>query len=199
MEIIKKAFGSVVTNCYIVKTDAGELVIDPGEGSYGWIKQNTSNILAVLNTHAHYDHVFDDGLLQADGLKVYIHKDDDFMLNSTQHGLLPTPCKADVLASDGDEFKFGANDEVSVKFHHFAGHTPGCCMLEIGGVMFSGDFLFNGSIGRYDFPFSSAVEMKKSLLKALKIEENFTLYPGHGVSTTLFNERETMEYFLRYL
>ena len=63
---------------------------------------------------------------------------------------------------------------VEVKFHHFPGHCPGCSMIEIGDVMFSGDFLFHNSIGRYDFPYSSPSDMKKSLEKMKLLKDDKT-------------------------
>lgn len=198
MKILSKAFGAVMTNCYILKDELGEIVIDPGEGSYTWIKKHCKNILAVLNTHGHYDHTYDDALLQEDGCKIYIHKDDAFWIINDPMGLVKS-CSPDVLVNGDDEFKIG---NFVVKFHHFPGHTPGCCMVEINDVMFSGDFLFLGSIGRYDFPFSNRKDMKNSLQKIKTISQksqNFTLYPGHGAITTLDKERDTIEYFLNHM
>ena len=63
------------------------------------------------------------------------------------------------------------NEGVKVKFHHFPGHTPGCSMIEINRTFFSGDFIFKGTIGRFDFPNSSSTQMKKSLNKILGILE----------------------------
>ena len=60
MEILSKPCGDFMTNCYILKGKSGEIVIDPGQGSFAWITQNTDRILAVLNTHGHFDHTFDD-------------------------------------------------------------------------------------------------------------------------------------------
>ena len=71
-------------------------------------------------------------------------------------------------------------------------------MIKINGTVFSGDVLFKGSIGRYDFPYSNADDMKNSLLKILQIKENFEIYPGHGQKSNLNDERKTIEYFLRF-
>jgi len=65
--------------------------------------------------------------------------------------------------------------------------------------MLSGDFLFEGSIGRWDFPYSSGEEMIKSLRKAMKIEEDYTLYPGHGLPTTLKREQQHMPQWINYI
>ena len=195
MQILKKAFGEYVTNCYIVKGERGDLVIDPGEGSFDWVMQNTGKIAAVLNTHGHFDHVYDDAKLQRAGAKIYIHEDDAFMLRADPFETMPEPIEADVLVK-GQEQSFEIAG-FNVKFSLFAGHTPGSCMIEAGGVIFSGDVIFKGSIGRWDFPFSSGEQMKESLHKILQIEGDFTLYPGHGPNTSLAAERQNLKYFLQ--
>lgn len=195
MQILKKAFGEYATNCYILKGEQGDLVIDPGEGSFDWVMQNTGKIAAVLNTHGHFDHVYDDAKLQRTGAKIYIHEEDAFMLRVDPFETMPEPLQPDVLVSDGQEFVLGG---FNVKFHLFAGHTPGSCMIEAGGVIFSGDVVFKGSIGRWDFPFSNVAQMRESLHKILQIEGDFTLYPGHGANTSLAAERQNLKYFLQF-
>ena len=196
MKILTKAFGEYVTNCYILKGEQGDLVIDPGEGSFDWVMQNTGKIAAVLNTHGHYDHVYDDAKLQRAGAKIYIHEKDAFMLRADPFETLQEPLQPDVLVSDGQEFVLGG---FNVKFHLFAGHTPGSCMIEADGAIFSGDVIFKGSIGRWDFPFSSGAQMRESLHKILQIRGDFTLYPGHGPNTSLAAERQNLKYFLQLL
>lgn len=195
MQILKKAFGEYVTNCYILKGEQGDLVIDPGEGSFDWVMQNTGKIAAVLNTHGHFDHVYDDAKLQRAGAKIYIHEEDAFMLRADPFETMPEPIEADVLVKGQEQSLEIAG--FNVKFSLFAGHTPGSCMIEAGGVIFSGDVIFKGSIGRWDFPFSSGEQMRESLHKILQIEGDFTLYPGHGPNTSLAAERQNLKYFLQ--
>ena len=195
MQILKKAFGEYATNCYILKGEQGDLVIDPGQGSFDWVMQNTGKIAAVLNTHGHFDHVYDDAKLQRAGAKIYIHEDDAFMLRADPFETMPESIEADVLVK-GQEQSFEIAG-FNVKFSLFAGHTPGSCMIEAGGAIFSGDVIFKGSIGRWDFPFSSGAQMRESLHKILQIKGDFTLYPGHGANTSLQAERQNLKYFLQ--
>ncbi|WP_298834691.1 MBL fold metallo-hydrolase [uncultured Campylobacter sp.] len=197
MQILKKAFGEYVTNCYILKGEQGDLVIDPGQGSYDWVMQNTGKIAAVLNTHGHFDHVYDDAKLQRMGAKIYIHEDDAFMLRADPFETMPESIEADVLIKGQEQSLEIAG--FNVKFSLFAGHTPGSCMIEVDGVVFSGDVIFKGSIGRWDFPFSSGAQMRESLHKILQIKGDFTLYPGHGPNTSLQAERQNLKYFLQLL
>ncbi len=197
MQILKKAFGEYATNCYILKGEQGDLVIDPGESSFDWVMQNTEKIAAVLNTHGHFDHVYDDAKLQRAGAKIYIHESDAFMLRADPFETMPEPIEADVLVKGQEQSLEIAG--FNVKFSLFAGHTPGSCMIEAGGVIFSGDVIFKGSIGRWDFPFSSGAQMRESLHKILQIEGDFTLYPGHGANTSLVAEKQNLKYFLQLL
>ena len=195
MQILKKAFGEYATNCYILKGEQDDLVIDPGEGSFDWVMQNTGKIAAVLNTHGHFDHVYDDAKLQRAGAKIYIHESDAFMLRVDPFETMPESIEADVLIKGQEQSLEIAG--FNVKFSLFAGHTPGSCMIEAGGVIFSGDVVFKGSIGRWDFPFSSGAQMRESLHKILQIKGDFTLYPGHGANTSLAAERQNLKYFLQ--
>ena len=195
MKILKKAFGEYVTNCYIVKGEQGDLVIDPGQGSFDWVMQNTGKIAAVLNTHGHFDHVYDDAKLQRMGAKIYIHEEDAFMLRADPFETMPESIEADVLIKGQEQSLEIAG--FNVKFSLFAGHTPGSCMIKVDGVIFSGDVIFKGSIGRWDFPFSSGAQMRESLHKILQIKGDFTLYPGHGPNTSLAAERQNLKYFLQ--
>lgn len=199
MEILRKSFGNAVTNCYVVKSKSSSIIIDPGEGAYKWAYENATNLAGIFLTHGHYDHVHDAKFFKDQNFKTYIHKLDSFMVENASVNM-PNPFKPDFLVDDNGKFDV---EGFGVKFHHFPGHSPGCCMLEVAyndeRVMFSGDFLFKGSVGRWDFIYSDANLMKESLKKALMIKENFILYPGHGFNTTFDDERETIEYFLGIL
>jgi len=201
MQILKQSCGSYQTNCYIVCKNGFELIIDPGVGAYHFATQNTKNPIAIINTHGHFDHVFDNySLKNLFNIDVFIHKDDKFMLESDF-------CNAgyelvfDAKSIGGEKFSNTKIDigEFEVEFMHFAGHTPGCCMVRVDDIIFSGDFLFSGSIGRYDFPYSNKFDMIKSLQKCLKIQGDFTLYPGHGHPTTLKVEQKNLPFWLKQL
>ena len=106
------------------------------------------------------------------------------------------PSHADV-AVDGDQSFL--IEGIEVKFLHFPGHTPGCSAILIGNALFSGDFIFKNSIGRYDFPYSSSEQMRQSLEKFLKIEADWEIFPGHGGSTTLKVEQKNVPYWFSFL
>ncbi len=197
MEIKIQPMGQTQTNCYIVTIDNKELIIDPGINATSWVLNNALNPIAILNTHGHFDHVWSNAELQKE-LKVplYIPKDDAFMLSKCPLGQTPPQSKADILVDGDEELTI---EGIKVQYRHFPGHTPGNSIIEIEDIWFSGDFLFQQSIGRWDFPFSSGEAMIKSLEKAMKIEGDFTLYPGHGMSTTLKQEQKGMPMWLEYV
>ena len=197
MEIKIQPMGATQTNCYIVTIDNKDFIIDPGMNATSWVLNNTTNPVAILNTHGHYDHVWSNAELKEKlKIPIYINKDDAFMLENCVLGQNPPKSKADILV-DGDELL--TINGIKVQYRHFAGHTPGNSIIEIKDVWFSGDFLFQQSIGRWDFPFSSGEAMAKSLEKAMKINDDFTVYPGHGMSTTLKQEQRGMPMWLNYV
>ena len=189
MDIKVQPMGDYQTNCYIVTVDGKDIVIDPGVNSLSWVKSNVKNPIAVLNTHGHFDHIWSNqAVKEALNVKLYTPKDDEFMLTLDPYGLGMPPSYADVLVNPDEELEI---EGIKIKFHHFPGHTPGCSVIEINGSLFSGDFIFSGTIGRFDFPMSNASDMKKSLQKILEWEDNYHIYPGHGSKTTLSNEVQT--------
>ncbi len=199
MGIKIQPMGDYQTNCYIVTVNDKDFIIDPGVGATKWVLQNTKNPVAILNTHGHFDHVWSNKELSEKlNLKIYAPKDDNFMLEKDPYGFGMTPSCADILVKPDEEFDF---DGIKVKFHHFPGHTPGCSAIELDGNLFTGDFIFNGTIGRTDFPFSSPLKMKQSIDKILKWDKNkdFIIYPGHGHPTSLNQERESLLNWKNYL
>ncbi|MFX4266781.1 MBL fold metallo-hydrolase [Aliarcobacter butzleri] len=197
MEIKLHPMGDYQTNCYIVTIDNKDIIIDPGVGALSWIEANAKNPIAVLNTHGHFDHVWSNQIVKETfDIKLYTPKDDSFMLTLNPYNMGMPPSYADVLVNPDEEIEL---EGIKVKFHHFPGHTPGCSAIEIENSLFSGDFIFKGTIGRFDFPNSDAKLMKKSINKILTWKNNFHVYPGHGDKTTLQNEIETLKQWERHI
>jgi glyoxylase-like metal-dependent hydrolase (beta-lactamase superfamily II) len=194
MEIKIQPMGATQTNCYIFTIEGKDFIVDPGMGSAKWILDNTTNPVAILNTHGHFDHVWSNKEVQvALKIPIYCPKDDAFMLDKCPLGQPTPPSKADYLVQDDETLNIKG---VKIKFRHFPGHTPGCSIIEINDVWFCGDFLFEKSIGRWDFPFSNGEHMVQSLEKAMQIKEDFTIYPGHGLSSTLKEEQKNIPYWI---
>lgn len=197
MQIKHKACGSYGTNCYIVSINDKDIIIDPGMDAVNWVSKNVHNPIAILNTHGHFDHVWSNAELSLKfNIPIYAPKNDIFMLENDPFSQ-GTPQSHANFVVDGDETL--DIDGISVKFFLFPGHTPGCSCILIGEALFSGDFIFKNSIGRFDFPYSDAKQMQQSLEKFLKIEANWDIYPGHGDKTTLKEEQKNVPYWFNYL
>lgn len=203
---LRKSFGIYETNCYIVQTPQGELIVDPGMGSASWVLESSSNPLAILLTHGHFDHIYDVAKIKVarPEIPLYCPNDDRFMLESDcfDTGLTPYMLGArDVLVPcEKGEWAFDIAG-IACRFIHFPGHTPGCSVIVIGDKMYSGDFIFKRSIGRYDFPYSSAADMRESLVRFSVLElggsgDSTEIFPGHGESTLLGYERENVKLWI---
>ena len=197
MTIKVQPMGPYQTNCYIVTKDGKDIIIDPGVGAASWVKENVTNPIAILNTHGHFDHVWSNAELQKElGVKLYTPKDDVMLLSESSWMPDLPPSTPDVVIEGDEELDL---DGIKVKYRHFPGHTPGNSTIEIGDAMFSGDFIFQKSIGRTDFPFSNPADMKKSLEKFQKLDFDKIIYPGHGGTTSIKEEQQYTPYWIQQL
>ena len=186
--------GELRVNCYIIadpKTSKA-MVIDPG-AQIGHIlpiiQNNGFDVQYIVNTHAHYDHVGVNGPLQEiTGAPIYMHSLEFPILEIMRgwgHVDSPIP---DETIDEGDLFQVGS---MEFKVMHTPGHSPGGVSLCGEGLVFTGDTLFYGCVGRYDLPGSSKADLKKSLEKLMKLPDKTIVYPGHDVTTTIGAERRT--------
>ena len=197
MNIKSKPMGVYQTNCYIVEVNGEEFIIDPGMGATSWVLENVKNPIAILNTHGHFDHIWSNQELKEKlQIPIYVPKDDEFMLKDDPFAQGTPPSQADVIVVGDEEFDI---DGVKVKYLHFPGHTPGCSAILIEDTLFSGDFVFKGSIGRVDFPYSNPDDMRQSIEKFLHVEENWTVLSGHGEPTTVKAEQKTLPMWLNHI
>ncbi|WP_024955332.1 MBL fold metallo-hydrolase [Sulfurospirillum arcachonense] len=197
MNITCQPMGMLQTNCYIIENDGKEIIIDPGIEATNWVLANVENPIAILNTHGHFDHVWSNAELKEKlNIPIYVPIDDAFMLKDDPFGQGTPSSQADVLVTGDQEFDIAG---LKITYMHFPGHTPGCSAILIENSLFSGDFIFKGSIGRVDFPYSSPEDMKKSIQKLLHVEENWIVYPGHGESTTVFAEKQVLPMWINMI
>ncbi|KIM10676.1 MAG: beta-lactamase [Sulfuricurvum sp. PC08-66] len=194
MTVQSHPMGPYQTNCYIATVDGKDFIIDPGVDALEWIVAHTQNPVAILNTHGHFDHVWSNAAVQAHfNIPIYCPKADIFFLSHDPFGQGTPPSHCD-YPIEGDHTVLIAG--IEVEFLHFAGHTPGCSMIRIGDVMFSGDFIFQNSIGRYDFPYSDADAMRQSLKRFMTLPYDMPLYAGHGRPTSIAAEQPNIPYWL---
>ncbi len=197
MKIQMEPMGEYQTNCYIVTIDDKDIIIDPGIGATPWVIQRVNNPVAILNTHAHFDHVWSNqALAEQLNIPIYCPEADCFMLEEDPLHRGAPKSEADVEVTPDQIINI---EGIEVQFHFFPGHTPGCSAIEIENTLFSGDFIFAGSIGRVDFPFSNPKDMKESINKVLSWKKDIKIYTGHGNPTTLNNERASLRNWLNYI
>jgi hydroxyacylglutathione hydrolase len=187
--------GPFASNCYIVgdETTHEGMIIDPGAQAgqiLKKVKEHGLDIKMIVLTHTHPDHI---GAVKAvkDATKalVMVHEDDAYGLQSPSPmaGPQSQPGKPDRLLKSGDSLKIG---NLSFLVLHTPGHSPGGICLFGGGVVFSGDTLFQGSIGRSDFPGGSQTQLLNSIhTKLMILPDNTPVYPGHGPDTTIAYEK----------
>ncbi len=198
MQIIPiKSFGWA--NSYALTSDGVRaIVIDPYQPK---IQENLQKLglqaTHVLLTHCHFDHVGGVAALQGLGARVYCSEQEKPLVGTPADmheafGLARNPFQVDETLSDGQKISLvGIEVEVLLT----PGHTAGsCCYLitkkEGGKSLFTGDTLFQDSIGRTDFPTGNYEQMKASLRRLRHLEGDMTVYPGHNDETTLERERQ---------
>ena len=196
MLVKKKAMGEYRTNCYILDFKEFEIIIDSGVDSLGWIIENVRNPIAVLLTHGHFDHMWDSyKVARKYNIPIYINKNDEVLLKNDIFGRGIESYQPEFVKLLENNSEIYLN-KVKIQFHHVAGHSEGSSIIEIEKSYFCGDLIFQGSIGRFDFPYSDSKKMKNSLEMALKLNENFPIYSGHGEDTTIKDEKENLKMWI---
>ena len=207
MKIKRFIGGSCVANSYVLFSESsGKAVLFDScgvvEKIIEMIKKMNLSLEGIFLTHGHFDHILSlSELKKRTSAKIYIHKDEEKFLSDASLNLSGldeenSACyenvNADVLLSDGDTVVF---DDIKIEVIHTPGHTTGCVCYKIDDVLFSGDTLFKQSIGRSDFPTGDYAEEIMSIKKRLMcLDDDVKVYPGHGFSTTIGNERRENPY-----
>ncbi len=209
------------TNCYVVATGPGQecVVVDPGkdaaQGVADVVREHNLKPVSVLVTHGHVDHMWCVAPVAGSyDATAYIHPDDRHLLANPMAAMSPET--AGMLL--GGKYEFAEPDSVAelgdgqrlelagLEFlvDHTPGHTEGSVTFrspyqqdDVAEVMFSGDLLFAGSIGRTDLPGGDHPTMLRSLTdKVLTLPDNIVVLPGHGEQTSIGRERATNPYLL---
>lgn len=180
---------------YVLADDRGDaILIDPsrGEGeAMATIRDHGLRLLEILNTHGHPDHVFDNARLQEETrARIAIHAADAYRLDPATRptGMLEPPKSvADDLIAEGP---LAYLRDVKIQALHTPGHTEGsvCFYLPTDALLFSGDVLFAGTVGRIDLPGGDARLMESSLARVAALPPATRVFPGHGPATTIGGE-----------
>lgn len=211
--------GYVSTNCYVFGKPEEAVLVDPGGPEVTTIVkkllEKEIEVKHVIVTHGHFDHLgwAADVMKLVEGAKVYLHEAEkpavEPFLNRmvTEWGLPACELREpDVWVREGDILKMAG---MKYKVIHTPGHSPGSAVFQLiekeDGLStnlnidsaFVGDLVFQGSIGRFDLPFSSGDDMKESLVKIMEIlPKHSELFPGHGNITDMGTELDTNPYLM---
>jgi glyoxylase-like metal-dependent hydrolase (beta-lactamase superfamily II) len=193
--------GALETNCYLVYCEETRdcAIIDPGadhEKIILAVADLELKPVIVLNTHGHVDHIgANSEIVRKYAVPLAMHSADTGMLQVSDYielslllGARNSP-PPDRLLAEGDEIVIG---RTSLRVIHIPGHTPGSVGFVAAGVLFSGDTLFCGGVGRTDLPGGSWKDLERSIReRILTLPEETIVLPGHGPWTTIEQERNS--------
>ncbi|MEK7597534.1 MAG: MBL fold metallo-hydrolase [Patescibacteria group bacterium] len=199
MRIVKYSLGQLQANCYFLIEDGNCLVIDPADDAsfiLEELQRRQLNLVGMLATHGHFDHVMAVGEIQQSmNLPLHIHQDDKFLIDkleqTAKHFLGYKPIILPIKKIENLNIENLLKIENwKLKIIHTPGHTPGSCCFYIKeeNALFTGDTLFKKGIGRTDLSYSSKEDLNKSLKKIFNLPEETIIYPGHGEDTILEDE-----------
>lgn len=207
MEIECYTGGFFQTNGYLLQGKDGNILIDAPQGVAAWLNEKGVKIDELLLTHLHHDHIIDAAALKREHPECIIRShsayDDDLTLASLlRHAIGGL---ADLEDFESDELLEGQEEIESAGFEfalkHVPGHSPDSLCFYLAGendinpgvpILFGGDVLFNGGIGRTDFPHGSTEMLLNGIReKVLTLPGDTVVYPGHGPATTVADEAES--------
>ncbi|MDQ6717650.1 MAG: MBL fold metallo-hydrolase [Gemmatimonadota bacterium] len=200
MRVETLTVGPFQENCYLVIDESTNTaaLIDPGsepEKVIAAVENSGAKLEAIWITHAHIDHVGAIAALKRKwNVPVHLHPKDNrlFQAAETQaevYGIeFEQPPAPDLEFTDGQQLKLGAT---TFSVMHAPGHAPGHVVIHGNGIALVGDCLFAGSIGRTDLPFCNPADLAQSLDRISRLPPETVVYPGHGMSTTIKEERES--------
>lgn len=205
MNIKRFTYGICHANSYIVSDEntGNAIMIDScgcNDKVIKYLDDNNFVLKGILLSHGHFDHIAGlKELKRYTGADVYIYIDEEKFLNDAGFNLSDDAVfsddaldKADYLFCDGDVLDIGG---LKVEVLHTPGHTSGSVCFQLDDCIFTGDTLFKGSVGRFDFPTGDGFSEIKSIKeKLLVLNDDIKVYPGHGFSTTIGREREENPY-----
>ena len=197
MKVKMMQVGPIGTNCYILEEGGRIAVIDPGDEAeriLSVLAETGGTVDYILLTHGHYDHTTAVPQLHAalPEAKIYIHQAD---ANGAGSRLCPLAGEVEdlLLYDEGDVLSLGG---LTIEVLHTPGHSPGSVTLKAGNVLFTGDTLFCGSMGRTDLRGGSYEQIMASLKRLGELEGDFHVCPGHDRTSTLERERQHNPFLL---
>lgn len=209
MKLKSITLGTVETNTYLMIDEAtGEAALFDcpceSEELEKFIRDpDVKELKYIILTHGHFDHILGVARIrELTGAQVLIHEKDAYCLSDPVYSLaeyhhLELKCvKPDRVLRDGECIALGG---LEIRVLYTPGHTVGSCTFLVGDTMISGDTLFRRTVGRCDLPTSDFNQMLESVRRLNALEGDYKVYPGHGRTTTLDDERAHNQYFKQAL
>jgi hydroxyacylglutathione hydrolase len=205
MKIQTLTVGPLEENCYLVIDESTNraVLIDPGDEPariLAALRASGATLESVWLTHAHFDHLGGlAGVLRAQPVPLYMHPLDAPLHaiavdSALRYGIrIEAPPAADRDLDEGDRVRVGSQ-ELTVM--HVPGHAPGHVAFHNDEVVFGGDCLFAGSIGRTDLLYGDREVLDASVARLVALGDDFTLFAGHGPATTIGRERRSNPFVL---
>lgn len=199
MKIFKYSLGQLQANCYLLVNDKNCLIIDPGDDApfiLEEIQRKRLNLVGMLATHGHFDHIGAAGEIQLSfNIPLYIFKEDQFLVDRVEETAKHFLGFKQVILPIKNIKYFNIKNSLKIsnfklKIIHTPGHTPGSCCFYFKeeNALFTGDTLFADGVGRTDLSYSSKENLRKSLIKLSELPGETLVYPGHGEETIIENE-----------
>jgi hydroxyacylglutathione hydrolase len=186
--------GMLSTNCYVASCSSTKeaIIIDPGldfssesQPIFNYVHEANLKVKFIVNTHGHTDHIKANSVFQEKyKIPICIHQLDAHFIEGIKKGNLP----ADIILEEGSLIQCGCE---ILTVMHTPGHTSGSICLLGENLIFTGDTLFAGGIGRTDFPGGSMTDMGKSLEKLTSLPDYLLIYAGHGETSMIGEEKRT--------
>lgn len=204
MKIKTMPLGALGTNCYIIYKDNEALIIDPGDEAskvINFIEENDLKPMAILLTHAHFDHIGAvDEVRNFFEIDVYLHENEAEWLEEPHFNGSALYPRQEVKTTKPDHYLKPGNMTLggfSFEIRHTPGHSPGSVsfLFHEEQVIFSGDVLFRQGVGRTDLLQGNAAQLANSIQRKLyTLDDQFIVFPGHGISTTIGEEKRSNPY-----
>ncbi|MCS6956804.1 MAG: MBL fold metallo-hydrolase [Patescibacteria group bacterium] len=206
MKILRYSLGQLQANCYFLIKENNCLIIDPADEAnfiLEELQRKKLKLLAMLATHGHFDHLMAVGEIQKSfNVPLYISFKDKFLIDRLektaeyflgyQPMILPIKMIRNLDIKNSLKIK-----NYKLKIINTPGHTPGsvCFYFSEEKIIFTGDTLFKGAIGRYDFSYSNKNDLRESLDQILSLPKETIIYSGHGEETIIFKEKNILNQF----
>lgn len=202
MDIERVKVGPLQTNCYVLIEEGRCVLIDAGgdqEKIVSFLEKKGVTPEVILATHGHFDHILSVSAIKSRfNVPFLINRKDMEIVSGFEQfvkkyiGFDPGPAPVpDEYIENGATIKLGNN---SIEVVETPGHTPGSCSFIVEDNIFTGDFIFKGTVGRTDFG-GSYTEMTASIEWAKRLGRDLNVFPGHGDSTTIENEKRSNPFF----